>query len=152
VRSESDFHIAQDFSLRLVSTDIIWEQFCNFTADLIKISDQDVFGRYVYGEIRLTRLNFYASLLLRKSYFQRVGYQYKEYFAHFYGSILFVIGVVSVFLSGLQAAVVVQAAYLISDEQVLLAVALWSSAAMMLCLCAILIFLLFLFVYKVVKE
>lgn len=116
MRSESDFHIAQDFSLRLVSTDLIWEQFCNFTTDLIKISDQNVFERYVYDEIRLIRLNFYASLLLRKSYFQRVKYQYKEYFAHFYDSILFVIEVVSIFLSELQIAVVVQAAYFISDE------------------------------------
>jgi hypothetical protein len=152
VRSESDFYIAQDSSLRLVPTDITWEQFCSFTADLGKISDQEVSGRYAYGEIRLTRLNFYAPLLLRKSYFQRVGYQYKEYFARFYGPILFAVGVVSVFLSGLQVAVAVQAAYPISNRQVLLAVALWSSAAIMLCLCAILIYLLSLFVYKVVKE
>jgi hypothetical protein len=66
-----------------------WEQFCNLTAGLDSIADDQVSGRYAYGEIRLTRLNLYAPLLLGKSHFQRVEYQYKEYFALFYGPILF---------------------------------------------------------------
>ena len=77
IRSESDFCIARDPSLHLVPTGITWEQFCNFSADLAKISDRDVSERYTYGEIRLTRLNFYAPLLLRKSYYQRMDYQYR---------------------------------------------------------------------------
>ena len=84
-----------------------WVQFCNFTTDLVKISNRDVSERYAYGEIRLTRLNFYAPLLLGKSHFQRVNYQYREYFAYFYAPILFVIGITSVFLGGLQVAVAV---------------------------------------------
>jgi hypothetical protein len=152
VRSESDFHIAQDPSLHLVPTGITWEQFCNFMKDLARISDQDVSGRYVYGEIRLTRLNFYAPLLLRKSHFQRVEYQYKEYFAQFYGPVLFVIGITSIVLSGLQVAVAVQGANPAPNGRVLLAVAFWSSVTILLCFCALLIFLFSLFIYKIVRE
>ncbi|KAH7000716.1 hypothetical protein EDB80DRAFT_724372 [Ilyonectria destructans] len=67
--------------------------------------DQQGSLRYAYGEIRLTRLNLYAPLLLGKSHFQRVEHQYGKYFARFYGPILFVIGIISVVLSGLQVVV-----------------------------------------------
>ncbi|KAF4433170.1 hypothetical protein F53441_13771 [Fusarium austroafricanum] len=102
IQHESDLRIAKDPNLCLVPDDITWEQFCNFTSDLDKIADAEVSLRYTYGEIRLTRLNFYAPFILRKSHFQRVEYQYGQYFARFYGPILFSIGVVSVTLSGLQ--------------------------------------------------
>ncbi|ERF76577.1 hypothetical protein EPUS_05850 [Endocarpon pusillum Z07020] len=128
VRSESDFYIAQDPSLHLVPIGITWEQFCNFTTDLAKIPDRDVSRRYAYGEIRLTRLNFYAPLLLRKSHFQRVEYQYREYFARFYGPVLFIIGITSIVLSGLQVAVAVEEADPLLNGRVLLVVALWYKA------------------------
>ncbi|KAF4338427.1 hypothetical protein FBEOM_7696 [Fusarium beomiforme] len=102
IKHESDFRIAKDPNLCLVPEDINWEQFCNFTSNLEKIADADVSPRYAYGQIRLTRLNFYAPLLLNKSNFQRVESQYGEYFARFYAPILFAIGVTSVSLSGLQ--------------------------------------------------
>ncbi|KAJ4247835.1 hypothetical protein NW762_013044 [Fusarium torreyae] len=102
IQHESDLRIAKDPSLCLVPEDITWEHFCKFTASLSKIADTDVSLRYAYGEIRLTRLNLYAPLLLHKSHFQRVEYQYGQYFARFYGPVLFSIGVVSVTLSGLQ--------------------------------------------------
>ena len=154
VTSESDFYIAQDPDLHLIPAGINWEQFCNFTTDLVKISDRDVSERYAYGEIRLTRLNFYAPLLLGKSHFQRVNYQYREYFAYFYAPILFVIGITSVFLGGLQVAVAVavQGPDPVRNGPVLLVVAFWFSVMTMLCFCSILVFLFSLFVYKVVKE
>ncbi|KAM0202726.1 hypothetical protein ACHAQI_010669 [Fusarium lateritium] len=102
IKHESDFRIAKDPSLCLVPENVTWEQFCNFTSKLNDIPDEDVSLRYAYGQIRLTRLNFYAPLLLGKSHFQRVESQYGEYFARFYAPILFAIGVTSVSLSGLQ--------------------------------------------------
>ncbi|KAH6989836.1 hypothetical protein EDB80DRAFT_162024 [Ilyonectria destructans] len=81
VQHESDLRIAQDPSLCLVPPDITWEQFCDFTSSLADIADRDVSLRYAYGEIRLTRLNLYAPLLLGKSHFQRVEHQYGTYFA-----------------------------------------------------------------------
>lgn len=152
IRSEYDFQIAQDPALRLVPKGITWEQFCSFASHLAKISDQDVSGRYIYGEIRLTRLNFYAPFLLKKSKFHRVEHQYGPYFAHFYGPILFVIGITSILLNGLQIAVGVQQAHPMQNGDQLLAFALWFCVAIMLCFCTILFSLLLLLVYKVAKE
>lgn len=152
VRSESDFYIAQDPSLHLIPSGITWEQFCNFTTDLVTISDSDVSERYAYGEIRLTRLNFYAPLLLGKSHFQRVEYQYNEYFARFFGPILVIAGVVSVLLSGLQVSVAVQSVDSHPSGQALLAVAFWSSTSLMLLFCTLLVTLFAIFLYKVARE
>ncbi|SPO06921.1 uncharacterized protein DNG_09615 [Cephalotrichum gorgonifer] len=105
IQHDSDLRIAQDPSLCLVPADVTWEQFCNFSSDLGRIDDRDASPRYSYGEIRLTRLNFYAPFLLRRSYFQRVEYQYGSYFARFYAPLLFVFGIASVVLSGLQVIV-----------------------------------------------
>ncbi|KAL4962579.1 uncharacterized protein BDV14DRAFT_178253 [Aspergillus stella-maris] len=152
VRSESDFYIAQDSSLRLIAKDITWEQFCNFAMHLTNISNSNVSKRYAYGEIRLTRLNLYAPLLLKKWNFQRVQYQYKEYFARFYGPILFVAGTVSILLSGLQVTVAIQGMDPALYDRASIVTAFWFSAAVMLCFCGILMLLFFTFVYKVVKE
>jgi hypothetical protein len=102
IKHESDFRIAKDSSLCLVPQNITWEQFCNFTSKLNDIPDKDVSPRYAYGQIRLTRLNFYAPLLLQKSHFQRVETQYGEYFARFYAPVLFAIRVTSLSFSGFQ--------------------------------------------------
>ncbi|KAF5231475.1 hypothetical protein FANTH_13387 [Fusarium anthophilum] len=102
IRHESDFRIAKDPTLCLIPESISWEQFCDFTSDFVEILDKDVSLRYAYGQIRLTRLNFYAPIILHKSYFQRVDFQYGQYFARFYAPILFAIGITSVTLSGLQ--------------------------------------------------
>ncbi|KAF3028324.1 hypothetical protein E8E12_000469 [Didymella heteroderae] len=152
IQSESDFRIAQEASLQLVPADMTWEQFCNLTARLVTIADDQVSGRYAYGEIRLSRLNFYAPLFLRKWHFQRVEYQYKEYFALFYAPILFAAGVSSILLSGFQVAVAVQQTGVAVNSAALLHVALWSSVAIILCFCAVGLSMLSLFVYKVGKE
>ncbi|EXK28604.1 hypothetical protein FOMG_15073 [Fusarium oxysporum f. sp. melonis 26406] len=102
IQHESDFRIAKDPTLCLIPESITWEQFCDFTSDLDKILDKDVSQRYSYGQIRLTRLNFYAPVILNKSYFQRVDFQYGQYFARFYAPVLFAFGITSVTLSGLQ--------------------------------------------------
>ena len=152
IRSESDFCIAQDPSLHLIPSGITWEQFCNFTTDLVTISNSDVSERYAYGEIRLTRLNFYAPFLLGKSHFQRVEYQYGEYFARFFGPILFVAGVVSIVLSGLQVLVAVQSVDPHPNRQALLAAAFWSSISLVFLFCTFLIALLVVFFYKIAGE
>ncbi|KAI0010399.1 hypothetical protein F4779DRAFT_578084 [Xylariaceae sp. FL0662B] len=151
IRYESDFRMAQDPKLHLIPPDVSWEQFCRFASDVAKIADADVSERYAYGEIRLTRLNFYAPLLLRKSYFQRVDYQYGEYFARFYGPILFMIGLVSIVLSALQVLVAVEQNGPTRNNQ-LSSIALGFSVAMVLCFCIIFLCLGALLIYKIAKE
>ncbi|EJT68749.1 hypothetical protein GGTG_13679 [Gaeumannomyces tritici R3-111a-1] len=62
----------------------------------------DVSERYRYGEIRLTRLDFYARLLVGlHTRYQSLEPQYSDYFARIYGPILFCIGILSLVLSSL---------------------------------------------------
>ncbi|WYZ43701.1 hypothetical protein EsH8_VII_000137 [Colletotrichum jinshuiense] len=149
IRHESDFRIAQDPSLCLIPGGVTWEQFCDFTSGLADVADRDVSPRYAYGEIRLTRLNFYAPFLLGKSHFQRVEYQYGSYFARFYGPILFVLGVVSVVLSGLQVVVSVGDEGLGAYSP---GSALWVSVVIIVGSAGLLVSLGFLLVYKVARE
>ena len=104
IRHETDFNIAQQDHLRLIPRDVEWPSFCRFMSELSSIDDSVVSKRYCYGELRLTRLNFYAPLLLRKFHFEQVHGQYGDFFARLYGPILFVFALVSTVLSSMQVA------------------------------------------------
>ncbi|KAB2568856.1 hypothetical protein DBV05_g12465 [Lasiodiplodia theobromae] len=99
IRHESDFRIALDEQLiphppvftSTPSSDIsiTWTTFADFTASVSSlVNDASVSGRYAYGELRLSRLNFYAKLFLRRFYYQRRFPQYGTYFAQFFAPIL----------------------------------------------------------------
>lgn len=102
IKYESDFYIAQEASLRLVPAGISWEQFCSFSSRLDLIDDDTVNPRYTYGELRLTRLNFYAKFLLRRFQYQHIHGQYSSYFGRFYAHLLFAFGVLSILLNAIQ--------------------------------------------------
>lgn len=108
IQHESDFRMAKDPRACLIPSHVTWRDFCNFSADFKRIEDDDTTERYRYGEIRLTRLNFYAVFLLRQRYFQRIDAQYSAYFAHFYGPMLFIFGILSVILNAMQVEVNVE--------------------------------------------
>jgi hypothetical protein len=88
----------------LIPKDVDWPSFCRFTSDLNDIQDSSVSRRYCFGELRLTRLNFYAPFLLRRFRFEQVHGQYGDYFARLYGPVLFVFAVVSTILNSMQVA------------------------------------------------
>ncbi|KAF2789379.1 hypothetical protein K505DRAFT_365669 [Melanomma pulvis-pyrius CBS 109.77] len=108
VRHESDFRIAQDRALTLVPDTVTWDDWCILRAKLLDIKDHEVSGRYRFGEIRLTRLNFYCKFLLRRAHYYRTHRQYGDYFASFYPPLLFLFGIVSVILSSMQLAATVE--------------------------------------------
>lgn len=100
VKYESDFDIAKE--KRLIPSEVTWERFSAFKSDLKAIEDAHVTERYHYGEIRLSRLNFYIKFLLGRSAFHNVHGQYSTYFSRFYGPLLFIFGMISLLLSALQ--------------------------------------------------
>ncbi|RDW91519.1 hypothetical protein BP5796_02684 [Coleophoma crateriformis] len=102
IRHESDFFIAQQEHLRLVPQDIDWVKFHQFISAFDVVKDVHVSHRYHYGEVRLSRLNLYAPLLLRKFHFEQIDGQYGDYFARLYGPILFIFALVSTILSSMQ--------------------------------------------------
>ena len=88
--------------------DATWAQVAKFMAAFSDIKDSDVSGRYAYGELRLTRLNFWAKIFLRKWFFMQIYGQYDAYFSRFYGPLLFVFGVLSILLNSLQLEMAVE--------------------------------------------
>ncbi|THW23403.1 hypothetical protein D6C98_10462 [Aureobasidium pullulans] len=107
IQHESDFSIAQRDDHRLIPKEVTWQAFCQFMQKVSEIQDHEVSGRYHYGEIRLSRLNRYAPLLLHSRYYEQIHGQYAEYFARFYGPMLFVFAVMTTILSSMQVAMAV---------------------------------------------
>ncbi|KAB8290903.1 hypothetical protein EYC80_008539 [Monilinia laxa] len=103
---ESDFNIAMEKKLLPEAT--TWESFSKLAFNLLGIDDADVTGRYAFGEIRLSRLNFYIKIILGKSTFHKVYSQYGAYFERFYGPILFILGIESIVLNALQLEMAVE--------------------------------------------
>lgn len=102
IAHESDLRIAQQ--LKLVPPGVNWEAFCHLMADVGKIHDRHVSGRYLFGELRLSRLNLYAPLLFGSWYYQRFPIQFAEYFARLYGPVLFAFALMATSLGGMQVA------------------------------------------------
>jgi hypothetical protein len=108
IRHESDFLVATDEKLQLLPSGTKFIEFVDFASRLEGIINKDVAPRYSYGEIRLSRLNFYSKIFLGKWNFQRVNRQYSDYFASFYGPILFAFAVFSTFLNAMQVELTVE--------------------------------------------
>jgi hypothetical protein len=106
IRHESDFHIAQN--LCLVPKDVTWTQLSNYMTGFDGITDDIVAERFQYGELRLTRLNFYVKLILHKRHFQRIHSQYESYFATYYSPLLFTFATLSLLLNAMQVEVAVE--------------------------------------------
>ncbi|KAM0213595.1 hypothetical protein ACHAQD_009248 [Fusarium lateritium] len=99
IRHECDLDIAKD--LKLVTGSMTWETWCIFIHQFRFLRDREVAERYHYGEIRLTRLNFWHSLRYGYSYF-RVNYNYATFFARFGAPYIFIFGAITVCLTALQ--------------------------------------------------
>ncbi|KLU83048.1 hypothetical protein MAPG_02115 [Magnaporthiopsis poae ATCC 64411] len=120
IQRESDFDMAKQDHLRLVPRHVEWPEFCRFISNFDRIRDVNVSPRYHYGELRLSRLNFYAPFLFGKFHFQRLHGQYSDYFARLYGPVLFAFAVASTALSSMQVVLAVEQ---VSSAQ---EIALWS--------------------------
>ncbi|KAK4118768.1 hypothetical protein N657DRAFT_667027 [Parathielavia appendiculata] len=84
--------------------------------------------RLVPRHVELSRLNFYAPFLFGKFNFQKPHGQYSDYFARFYGPLLFAFAVASTVLSSLQvemASVCRWTSTLILVATVLIALGVW---------------------------
>jgi hypothetical protein len=103
IRHESDFRIA--ITMHLVPSDVTYLKFMVFISGFGKIDNDKVSPRYRFGELRMTRLNAWARLLLGEPHFHKVAWQYADVFARYYAPYLFVFSVVSVILSAMQVGV-----------------------------------------------
>ena len=138
IRHKSDFSRAT--TERLIPKH---SEFIDFITNFQRIDDKHVSQRYQYGELRLTRLNFWTKIFLRRFTFHKVHGQYGAYFARFYGPILFVFGIFTVALSAMQLALRTAP----SESQswsAFASVSRWFSVYTLVCVAAVIFFLLFL--------
>jgi hypothetical protein len=152
IQYESDFRIAQDPALCLVPAEVTWFQFCKFSANLLDIADEEVSGRYCYGEIRLTRLNYYAPLLLGRTHYQKVEYQYRAYFAQFQAPVLFIFAFLSIVLNSMQVYLAATGLESKLTSFLLIKACFWFSIITGVLSCLLLLILAALFVFKIARE
>jgi hypothetical protein len=125
IRHPSDFKIA--LKKELIPADISLDQFQAFSSAFDFILDDEVSQRYAYGQLRLTRLNFYGKFILRRWNFQRMKWQSGEYLARFYGPLLFIFTTLSLILNALQLEIAVE--QVVSNKDV--GLSLWTGMWML---------------------
>lgn len=153
IQHKSDFLLAQDANHRLVPEKVSHSDFIRFITEFEHIPDLAVSPRYAFGELRLTRLNFWAKVFLRRFTFQKVHGQYSAYFARFYGPILFVFGVFSVALNSMQVALAVQPLIQLSDSWIVFAqLARAFAICTLLCVALVVLFLVSVMLVLCIRE
>lgn len=136
----------------LVPKEVTWPLFCQFLARFNDIMDNEVSGRYHYGEIRLTRLNYYAPILLGRSHYQRVNHQYRAYFARIQGPVMSAFAFFSILLNCMQVSLAASD----FDERyssALLFACCYCLSTLIGCVTGVLsLMLVFFFLFKVIRE
>ncbi|EKG18764.1 hypothetical protein MPH_03990 [Macrophomina phaseolina MS6] len=67
-----------------------------------RVQDGSVSLRYHYGDLRLSRLNFWAKFVLLDFTFEKAYGNYDAYFSRFYGPLLFLFGVINLVMGAMQ--------------------------------------------------
>ena len=149
IRHESDFDLA--IENRLIPRHVTWRGFALFRAELASIQDSEVSRRYAFGEIRLSRLNLFTKIFLRRFNYQEIHWQYSERFSRFYGPLLFVFGLLSVALSAMQVEMAVEQ---VTDSpwKCLWTVYRWWGVVAVLCILGLALSLILLFLAMMLNE
>ncbi|KAI9149092.1 hypothetical protein HJFPF1_11139 [Paramyrothecium foliicola] len=101
IQHRSDFVLAQQH--QLIPHGVDFPRLMTFLTPFgTTVADSAVSLRYNYGQLRLTRLNKWAPLALRRWYFHKVQWQYADVFAQFYAPVLLVFGFFSIILAAMQ--------------------------------------------------
>ncbi|KAH8587266.1 hypothetical protein B0O99DRAFT_642180 [Bisporella sp. PMI_857] len=115
IKYEIDFRKAQSTELGLIPTDdgenpITYERYAQFIAPFAELDNDRVRPRYHYGEMRLTRLNWFARFLLGRWTYHRIHAQWNEYLGRFLAPFLTTFLLLSTALSAMQVELAVQSA------------------------------------------
>lgn len=103
----SDFDLAKRDGQRLVPKKVKYSSLIKFLSEFESIPDNEVSPRFHYGELRLSRLNFWAKIFLGRSCYHRVQGQYADRIARVYGPLLFVFAILSLLMAGFQVALAI---------------------------------------------
>ena len=147
IQYESDFQLAKEHSL--ISSLTTWTAWNAFISPFSDILDTEVSPRYHFGELRLSRLNFWSKFFLgRMNYFQVTG-QTDHYLARVFAPLVFIWATCNVILAAMQVVMSVQALYSYEDQgrwSAFTYISRWFSVAVLLVVAlAVLSFLLLIF-------
>ncbi|PGH16173.1 hypothetical protein AJ79_01940 [Helicocarpus griseus UAMH5409] len=105
IQHKSDFLIAADERTRLIPKNIRFSDFMLFISQSQgRIDDADDFSRYYFGELHLTRLNFWAKIFLGHVTYHKLHGNYSARLGRYYVPLLFVFAAVTTVLSAMQVA------------------------------------------------
>lgn len=115
IKYEIDFRKAQSTELGLIPTHdgespITYERFAQFIAPFAEIDDDGVTPRYQYGEIRLSRLNWFARFMLGRLTYHHIHAQWNEYLGRVLAPFLALFLLLSTALTAMQVELAVQSA------------------------------------------
>ena len=107
IRYKSDYRIATRDEFGLIPQDdgeapMTWERFATFIGWFDKIADDCVNPRYQYGELRLTRLNFYTLIFLGRLTFHHINSQWRTFLGQMFTPMLSLFAVLTVILNAAQ--------------------------------------------------
>ncbi|RKL08736.1 hypothetical protein BFJ70_g16749 [Fusarium oxysporum] len=108
IRHRSDFALAMRDDCRLLPKNTKHASFIRLIQSFETVDDGAVSPRYKFGELRLSRLNFWAKIFLFRFAYHKTDGQYGAYFARFFGPILFGFAAFSVLLSAMQVVLAAQ--------------------------------------------
>jgi hypothetical protein len=106
IQHRSDYEIALE--KRLVGQGTSFDDLMYFLRSFQAISDEQVTPRYRYGELRLSRLNFWSRLYRFELFYQKLHGQYGPYFAEIVAPFLYIFAIISVTLTSMQTMLAVQ--------------------------------------------
>lgn len=153
IQSETDFRIAATH--HLVPADVDFEAFSRFIRRFRDVPDAQASPRFHFGELRLTRLNFWSGAFLRRRHYFNVARQYGTYFERFFTPLLFGFATLSVVLSSMQvalAAVAMEEGEGLGRWERFVGVSKWTSVATILVVLALVGWLVLVLVSNLLSE
>ncbi|KAL8746077.1 MAG: hypothetical protein Q9190_001862 [Brigantiaea leucoxantha] len=116
VHHETDYRIAlekglipNDASTGGGNNPISWDAFAKLIASFDGFDDSSVSPRYQYGELRLSRLNFYSRIFLRKLTFHHIEAQWGQFVGSAVAPFIIMFAILAVILNAMQVELAVQA-------------------------------------------
>ncbi|KAJ7703466.1 hypothetical protein B0H16DRAFT_1440174 [Mycena metata] len=152
VRSDRDFQLAVQHGL--LPTSILPDAFARFIARFSGLPNNAVAPRFHFGEMRLSRLNSWAPILLRRMEYMDLNRQYEEYFTRYFPVLLFGFGVIAVLLGAMQVVLAVEALPAVQHGAwgVFVGVCKWTAIGVIISVAAVIVGLLGLFLRKSTDE
>ena len=106
IKSQSDFNVAEE--KKLIAEGVNAKDLLRFLHSFKSVSDDEVTLRYKYGELRLSRINFYIKFYERRLFYKQMQWQYSDYINTFVAPLVFTFALVSVALSAMQVVLAAQ--------------------------------------------